>query len=119
MNTIEGQPPIMAGQVVLSMPGFPCLKCLGFLSERESPFYGDAGFRPQVVWANGVLASLAVGISIDLINGWTKTSPQVIYLSYESNKGTVKPHPRVEFTKFLECEHYPLNQAGDPSFRKV
>ena len=60
-------PPGMGGQVILSMPGFPCMFCMGFLTEeklgREANNYGAAGGRPQVVWANGVLASTAVGLA--------------------------------------------------------
>jgi len=55
------EPPRMAGQVALSMPSDRCLQCLGVIQERfladESRRYGDAGSRPQVVWANGILAS--------------------------------------------------------------
>src|SRR5205814_9026266 len=46
------------------------MKCLGFLTEenlrQEANQYGAAGGRPQVVWANGILASLAVGILVDM-----------------------------------------------------
>jgi molybdopterin-synthase adenylyltransferase len=53
VHTVGAEPPQMAGQVILSMPGEPCLTCMGFLSEtdlaREAAQYGDAGSRPQVV----------------------------------------------------------------------
>ena len=62
---VPGEPPRMAGQIILSMPGCACMWCLQFLDEeklaREAQQYGDAGGRPQVVWPNGVLASTAVG----------------------------------------------------------
>jgi len=52
----------MSGQVILSMPGMPCMFCTGYLTDeklgREAARYGNTGGRPQVVWANGVLASL-------------------------------------------------------------
>ena len=59
----------------------------------EGRRYGDAGIRPQVVWANGVLASTAVGLAIDSLNGWTRTVPEkgVVYLSYDGNTGLVFP----------------------------
>jgi hypothetical protein len=44
------EPPRMAGQVILSMPGELCMSCLGFLTEtklaREAEQYGAAGVRP-------------------------------------------------------------------------
>ena len=68
---------LLVGQVATSMPGAPCLRWLGLLSERElaeeaaqSGGYAGFGPAPQVVWANGVLASTAVGIAVDLLTGW-------------------------------------------------
>ena len=113
-------PPTMAGQVILSMPGDPCMACMGFLSERglaeEAARYGAAGVRPQVVWANGVLASLAVGIAVDLVTDWTGALRNFQYLSYHANEGLVKPHVRADYTP-KECIHYPLEQIGDPIFQ--
>ena len=47
---VGDEPPRMGGQVILSMPGAPCMTCLGFLNEatlaREAGAYGDAGPRP-------------------------------------------------------------------------
>jgi len=44
---------LIAGQVVLSSPGYPCLRCLGIVTdaalEQEAKRYGAAGSRPQVV----------------------------------------------------------------------
>ena len=104
----------MSGQVIASVPGGPCLFCLGFLNEeklsREAAKYGDAGINPQVVWANGVVASAAVGIGVDMITGWTKVQGNVVYLMYEGNKGTLKPHPRLrQLETWQACPHYPDN----------
>lgn len=110
----ETGPPRMAGQVILSAPGSPCMRCLGFLDDaklgREAARYGDAGPNAQVVWANGVLASTAVGIAIQLLTGWCD-SPPPLYLSYDGNLGTVSPHVRLEFAP-AECVHYPPSAAG-------
>ena len=123
VNTIDGEPPVMSGQVILSLPGGPCLTCLNFLNEsnlaKEAALYGDAGTHPQVVWANGVLASTAVGIGVDLITGWTGSESCFIYLSYYSNENTMKPHPRTEYISNCECTHYPANNVGDPIFRNI
>ncbi len=117
------EPPRMAGQVILSMPGELCLSCLGFLTEtkleREAERYGAAGLRPQVVWANGVLASSAVGIAIDLLTDWTHLLRGPVYLSYDSNTGTVQPHKRLQFLKSQKCPHFPLSQLGDPTLKQL
>src|SRR3989442_529645 len=64
----------VAGQVILSLPPGPCLRCLGFLNDEnlrlEAEQYRAAGGRHQVVWTNGVLASVAVGLLVYLLTGW-------------------------------------------------
>jgi len=59
------------GQVITSIPGEPCMHCMGFLTETvlglEAQKYGAAGGQPQVVWPNGILASGAVGLLVDMI----------------------------------------------------
>ena len=80
------EPPRLGGQVILSMPGGPCMSCLEFLTEarlgREAAKYGAAGGKPQVVWPNGVLASTAVGIAVNLLTDWTRKLRGPVYLSY-------------------------------------
>jgi hypothetical protein len=111
--------PLMAGQVVLSMPGDLCMRCLGVLQEKtlaqEGQRYGEAGPRPQVIWANGVLASTAIGIAIDLLTDWTHQLRHSVYLEYFGNEGTMKPSPRLEFAA-RACIHYPITNIGDPEF---
>ena len=124
VNLVEPEPPKMSGQVILSMPGGPCLTCLGFLNDnnlaKEATDYGAAGIRPQVVWANGVIASTAVGLVIDLMTGWTKTSPRAVYLQYDGNNGTMIPHKRLEYLDLnAGCPHHPMNAVGDPIFTKL
>lgn len=114
------EPPRMVGQVILSLPGGPCMTCVGFLTEeklaKEAALYGAAGSRPQVVWPNGVLASTAVGIAVDLLANWTRTSRDVLYLSYDGNDGTIRPHVRLQYLEGVECPHYPAGEVGDPAF---
>lgn len=116
----KGQPPRMAGQIILSFPGQLCMRCLGFLSEEklaiEARKYGATGGRPQVVWPNGVLASTSVGFAIDMLTGWSKTERNYIYLSYDGNACTVTPHVNTEYELPEECTHYPIANAGDPKF---
>jgi len=64
----------VAGQMIMTRPGGPCLRCLGFITPerlaREENRYGDAGINSQVVWTNGTLASLAVGAFVKLVSPW-------------------------------------------------
>lgn len=117
------EPNRMAGQVILSMPGDLCMWCMGFLTEpkiaHEAEAYGKAGGRPQVVWANGVLASTAVGVAVDLITDWTKSLRSPRYLCYDANTGSVFPHPRMEYLKKEKCQHFPIEELGVPRFHPV
>jgi hypothetical protein len=113
----------VAGQVILSMPGGPCMTCIGFLNERtltrEAAAYGAAGPQPQVVWANGVLASSAVGIAVDLITDWSRSLRDTVYLSYRGSDGTVTPHARLPFISTATCPHFPLSECGAPKYKKI
>ena len=123
VHVIDGEPPRMAGQVILSMPGEPCMTCMGFLSEeklgREAGRYGDVGIKPQVVWSNGILASSAVGIAIDILTNWTERRSQSFYLSYDGNIGTLNMHPKFQYMKLNKCGHYPPNEVGDPVYKTL
>ena len=119
----SGEPPRMGGQVILSMPGGPCFSCLGFLTlerlAREAARYGAAGDRPQVVWPNGTLASAAVGLVVSLLTGWTGETDRTVYLSYDGNRGTLTPHPRLAYLGKAPCSHFPIEQMGLPRFTTV
>ncbi len=108
----------ISGQVILSMPGEPCMRCMGFLNDislaREAAKYGDAGSNPQVVWPNGVLASTAVGIAVDLITDWSRSLRKRVYLCYRGSTGTLTPHVRLEYLPPGPCSHYPFANLGDP-----
>lgn len=95
---------------MLSMPGYGCMHCMGFLSEKvlkdEAAGYGFVGVQPQVVWANGVLASTAVGIAVDLLTDWTRDTRGPRYLDYNGNDGTVRVHPLLRHAP-TTCVHYP------------
>lgn len=74
------------GQVILSMPGRPCMHYMGFLTDEllaeEAREYGAAGTRPQVIFANGVICSAAVGVVVDLVTGWSCNSRESVYLNF-------------------------------------
>lgn len=117
----ETRPPRMSGQVAVSIPGGPCLRCLGMLRgdvlEEEANAYGDAGPHPQVVWANGVLASTAVGLALELLTQWTGRATVIPYYSYDGNRGIMVEHPTLEFVPRGPCVHYPIELVGPVRFR--
>ncbi len=123
VHKIGTHPPRVAGQVILSMPGHACMWCMGFLRDdllnNEGANYGDAGENPQVVWCNGVLASTAVALAVDLLTDWSKTLRSSVYLSYDGNLNTLEPDRRLQFIDLQKCAHYPLDSIGDPRFQKL
>ena len=118
----EGDHPDMAGQVIVSMPGEPCMQCMTFLTpenmQKEAGKYGAAGGNPQVIWPNGALASAAVGFAIDILTGWSGESPRVAWLSYRGNLGTLTPDHRLPYIS-QTCTHYPLTNVGAPVFKPL
>lgn len=111
---------LVSGQVILSMPGCPCLRCCGLITDerlqREAERYGAAGSRPQIVWANGVLASTAVGLLTQLLTCWHGAPPRFVFLDYDGNRGTLTPNKRMDLLKNRACPHHPLDETGDPLF---
>jgi molybdopterin/thiamine biosynthesis adenylyltransferase len=117
IHQVDGDPPRMAGQVILSAPGHACMKCLGFITPeklaKEAQTYGAAGPRPQVIWPNGSLASSAVGLAVEALTGWTRKMRAPIYLSYDGNTGLITEHIRLQYAPAI-CLHYSLANAGKP-----
>lgn len=119
----DSEHPRMAGQVFISMPGHPCMRCMGFFTDedlhREGELYGDAGPNPQVIWANGVLASTAVGLAVGILTGWHGKNEELQWLSYDGNLGTLTHHIRSQFHNTEECPHYPLDKVGPARFQAL
>jgi hypothetical protein len=116
---VHGQdPPVIGGQVILSSPGGLCMRCMGFLTDaklaEEAARYGKAGARPQVIWPNGVLASTAVGLAIDIVTGWTRRALPHAYLAYDGNKGTVTESVTLRHLNIPTCSHFSDVDVGDP-----
>ncbi len=111
---------LVAGQVILSTPGFPCLRCCGFVTDerlaQEAARYGAAGGRPQVVWPNGVLASTAVGLAVQMLTPWFRNPPAFTYLEYDGNRSTVSLSAHVAALRGKICPHHPPEETGDPFF---
>lgn len=111
---------LIAGQVILTTPGAPCLRCLGIVTEesltREARNYGAAGGKPQVVWPNGLLASAAVGLFTQLLCPWHNKVPAGAYLEYDGNKHTLVPNQGYTLLQHKPCPHYLPHEAGDALF---
>ncbi len=111
---------LISGQVIASMPGEPCMRCCGFVTDEklqeEAKLYGDAGGRPQVVWPNGVLASTAIGLMVQTFTPWHRRGTGFVHLVYDGNRGTIAPSPWVKQLAGVICPHHPDDQVGDPSF---
>ncbi len=109
---------LISGQMILSMPNDLCMRCLGFLNEellaQEAARYGAAGGRPQVIWPNGILASAAVGTFVELVTPWRRGLKPNLYLEYEGNTQTVIPSNRLQYLAGKRCNHFPLDDLGDP-----
>lgn len=109
---VHGEPGryFVSGQIILSMPGAPCMRCMGFVNEtliaREAQQYGAAGGRPQVVWPNGVLASSAVGMLMSLLTPWNDQLAIPSLMEYDGNRMTVVPSAKVPHLKHIKCGHY-------------
>ena len=110
--------PVIGGQVILSSPGGLCMRCMGFLTDdkltQEAAQYGNAGHRPQVVWSNGILASTAVGLAIDLITNWTRQERSHAYLAYDGNKATIEKSITLRNMEISVCPHFSESDVGDP-----
>lgn len=110
---------IIAGQTYLSMPGQPCMSCLGLLPDeaiaREAAEYGAAGSRPQVIWPNGILASLAVGLMMQLVTPWFPGHNVTALLEYDGNSQTVTRSLKLDLLDEIRCPHFcSLQDLGDP-----
>jgi len=110
----------ICGQTVLSGPGHPCLRCMGIVTEKrledEAATYGVAGPKPQVVWPNAILASAAIGLFVQLVSPWHPLSSACAYLEYNGNVPFLHPSPRMEYAATMHCEHFRIDEVGDPFF---
>lgn len=112
----------ITGQIITSLPGAPCMRCTGFLTDstlaREAERYGAAGSRPQVVWPNGVLASAAVGIAVGLLTPWSKQAPAP-FLEYDGNRHELRPSRVLAVLRGVSCPHFPSEDLGDPFWKPL
>ena len=118
MDVHKAEPFTIAGQVVLSIPGRPCFLCMGHVRESdcalEEQKYGHAGGTPQVVWSNGMLASAAVGMMVQLLTPWSKECTPA-FLGYDGDRTTLNPDARLQISLLSKCPHFDgIDSVGDP-----
>lgn len=108
---------LISGQAIASLPGRPCMRCMGFLTEarlaQEAENYGHAGDKPQVIWPNALLASTAVGMFVSLVTPWNKIDLP-LFIEYDGNRHHLRPSSVLALLQG-ECKHYPMPDGlGDP-----
>lgn len=105
---------VITGQVILSLPGYWCMRCMGYPSEKrlkeEADAYGKAGGRPQVVWPNGILASVAVDKFMRLLTPWNDVSESLpdLYTEFDGIRQVLKPHGAIQALHAAKkvCAHF-------------
>jgi len=108
----------ISGQAMLSMPGGPCMRCMGLVTDdglaKEAERYGAAGGKPQVVWPNGTLASVAVGFLMKLVTPWETQKVAPLLLEYDGDMQTVTPSNKLPYLP-THCKHFVSpHELGDP-----
>ncbi len=110
----------IAGQMIMTIPGGPCMRCLGFLTQerlnREEDAYGHAGANPQVIWTNGTLASLAVGAFVRLLTPWFEVARDFEWLELDGDNQLVSRSRQPDYSIKGPCSHYSSADLGDPFF---
>jgi hypothetical protein len=119
-----GETSSIGGQIVLSMPGQLCLTCFGILNEtrlqQEAARYGAAGSQPQVVWANGALASVAVGMFVQLFCPWSHCSSESIMREYDGESHAITSSNKARYLENAKCTHFCGSSAlGDPFYESA
>jgi hypothetical protein len=119
MDVHKGDPYSISGQVVVSMPGLPCFRCVGFIRakdlDEEGRRYGVAGGNPQVVWSNGVLASTAMGIFVQMLAPWCPIRSGSRFIGYDGDGFTLEHDSRLTVASQTQCTHFTsISDLGDP-----
>lgn len=120
VHELPDQSHLVAGQVVRSVVGGPCLRCLGIVTDSalktEADNYGAAGGLPQVIWPNGVLASTVVGMIVHMLTPWSSEDAHVACVEYDANRNIMCPSPKLRVLANSNCQHFLDNEIGDPLF---
>jgi molybdopterin/thiamine biosynthesis adenylyltransferase len=123
MDVHLGDPYTISGQVIVSIPGEPCFRCMQFIRDsdtaREESRYGHAGGTPQVIWSNGALASTAVGLFMQLVTPWCPKQERSYFLGYDGNAMTFERDQRFAIVAGALCPHHRQSDLGDPFWTPV
>jgi molybdopterin/thiamine biosynthesis adenylyltransferase len=118
MDVHLGNPYTISGQVIVSIPGEPCLRCMQFIRDtdtaKEESKYGHAGGTPQVIWPNGALASTAVGLFMQMVTPWCRNQERSFFLGYDGNAMTFERDQRFGLVAGVVCPHFGQDDLGDP-----
>lgn len=110
----------VAGQMIMTLPGGPCMQCLGFLTQerldKEEDKYGAAGNNPQVVWTNGTLASIAVGAFTRLFTPWFPAPRDFEWLELDGDNQLIAQSRQPSYRAKGPCQHFSSTELGDPFF---
>lgn len=120
----EGEHFRISGQVISSVPAQPCMRCLGFLTDsklgEEAARYGNVGSRPQVVWANGTLASIATGVLVSWLSPWYRPNQKTVFVEYDGNTNSAWPSNRLIHLSEIACAHFTHpTEIGDPLWKPI
>jgi molybdopterin-synthase adenylyltransferase len=103
----------IGGQVAVSLPGGPCLWCLGILSDErlvaDRVEYVSGMPEQQVISMNGLLASQAVNSALALIADFAPRFPPPQLVRYN---GLMHELRRDDALAGARCPHYPVDDAG-------
>jgi molybdopterin/thiamine biosynthesis adenylyltransferase len=123
MDVHIGTPYTISGQVIASIPGEPCFRCVQFIRDsdisKEESEYGHAGGTPQVIWSNGALASSAVGLFMQMVTPWCPNRERSYFLGYDGNAMTLERDPRFGLAAGIVCTHHIESDLGDPFWRPL
>lgn len=118
MDVHRGSPYSISGQVIVSIPGESCLKCMHFIRDddiaEEESKYGQAGSAPQVIWSNGVLASTAIGLFVQMFTPWCPQQAGCRFVGYDGDASTLEHDARFDQVSIRVCTHYHNDDLGDP-----
>lgn len=111
------------GQVIISMPGYPCMRCWFVTDavlkkeqiERPAGYDRnlDAAGEPQVVSMNGVLASEACNCVLDMLTGYSGGERGPRFWQYEGRSGQLERHELPSGRS--DCPACAEARVGDPA----
>lgn len=109
----EGSVRGIGGQVFVSAPGGPCMRCAGIVTEdgmlRDREEYVVGAPEQQVVSLNGVLASQAVCAAIEMMTSFAPSFPPPRLVRFDGLLHRMLPESRIDA---ITCNHFDLAAAG-------